>query len=193
MASPSPLKIPLQPSDWIRAALARLAADGIESVRVEVLARDLHVSKGSFYWHFHDREELLGKMLAHWEVDEQARLGSPENQTAAQRWAWFVKQNSTEDHIRLELAVRGWGRKDAKVAAAVAKAGDHKLQFIAGVLSEIGFEKSSAESWAEVVLLVWLGWLDRAANRGGSESKGAGLGDLLSKVVLAASESLSSA
>ena len=42
----------------------RLARHGIESVRVEVLARDLGVSKGSFYWHFRDRSELLEKLLA---------------------------------------------------------------------------------------------------------------------------------
>ena len=37
---------------------------------MEVVARDLHASKGSFYWHFRDRADLLDKMLAHWEVEE---------------------------------------------------------------------------------------------------------------------------
>ena len=36
----------------------RLSAEGLEGVRVEVLARDLGASKGSFSWHFADREEL---------------------------------------------------------------------------------------------------------------------------------------
>ena len=48
----------------------RLAEHGVESVRVEVLARDLGVSKGSFYWHFRDRGELLEKLLARWEDGE---------------------------------------------------------------------------------------------------------------------------
>ena len=71
MASPAPLKSPaLQPDDWILAAFARLSAEGIDAVRIEVLARELRVSKGSFYWHFQDREELIGKMLARWELEE---------------------------------------------------------------------------------------------------------------------------
>ena len=42
-------------SDWVRAAGRRLAAGGIGAVAVETLARDLGVTKGSFYWHFRDR------------------------------------------------------------------------------------------------------------------------------------------
>ena len=75
MATATALKAsPLQPDDWIRAAFARLSTEGIESVRIELLARDLGVSKGSFYWHFQDREELLAKMLDRWEGDEIAWL-----------------------------------------------------------------------------------------------------------------------
>ncbi len=75
MATATALKVPhLQPNHWIQAGIARLASDGIESVRIELLARDLRVSKGSFYWHFRDREDLLGKILAHWETDERNRL-----------------------------------------------------------------------------------------------------------------------
>ena len=40
---------------------------GVEAVRVERLARDLHVTKGSFYWHFKDRKELLELLLREWE------------------------------------------------------------------------------------------------------------------------------
>lgn len=155
-------------------------------MRVEVLARDLHVSKGSFYWHFHDREELLGKILSHWEAEEHGRLGSSRPEAAPQRWARFIAQSSAEHQVRMELAIRAWARRDPKVAVLVAKANEEKCRFIAEVLREIGFDRSSAESWAEIVLLAWLGWLDRAANQV-EESQRSGLGDLLSRIVLAAS------
>ena len=59
MVSPSKPRPPFHRDDWIRAAVARLSDLGIEAVRVEVLARDLGVSKGSFYWHFRNRIDLL--------------------------------------------------------------------------------------------------------------------------------------
>jgi AcrR family transcriptional regulator len=190
MATATALKVPhLQPNHWIQAGIARLASDGIESVRIELLARDLRVSKGSFYWHFRDREDLLGKILAHWEDDERARLESA-GHTAASRWAWFVEQNSTPERVRMELAIRAWARKDEKVAGCLATADKERTRFIADVLRETGFASAASESWAEVVLLVWVGWLDRAAQTANSESTRSTLGDLLSRVILAASGNL---
>ena len=188
MATATALKVPhLQPSHWIEAGIARLASDGIESVRIELLARDLRVSKGSFYWHFRDREDLLGKILARWEEGERARL-EPSGHAAALRWAWFVDQNSAQERVRMELAIRAWARKDEKVAGCVATADRERTRFIADVLREIGFADAASESWAEVILLVWLGWLDRAAQTVNSESTRSSLGDLLSRLILAASQ-----
>ena len=187
MATATALKVPhLQPSHWIEAGIARLASDGIELVRIELLARDLRVSKGSFYWHFRDREDLLGKILVRWEQGERDRL-QPDSHAAELRWAWFVEQNSTQERVRMELAIRAWARKDEKVAGCLATADKERTRFVANVLREIGFANTASESWAEVILLVWIGWLDRVPQTANSESTHSGLGDLLSRVILAAS------
>lgn len=55
--------------DWILAATAALGQSGVDSVRVEALARRLKTSKGSFYWHFKDRPDLLEAVLALWEAE----------------------------------------------------------------------------------------------------------------------------
>ena len=170
MASPAPIRAPktppLQRADWIRAAFARLAQDGIDAVRVEVLARDLHVSKGSFYWHFRDRDELAGAMLEQWEEDERAWLEAAvaDERSAAARWAELVAYLTDEAHSRLEAALRDWARRDPRAA------------------------ERAAEAWSEMGLLVCLGWVDRASRD--PEFRIApkrGLGDFLSELVLAAS------
>jgi AcrR family transcriptional regulator len=52
---------------WIQAALTAIAEGGIAAVAVEPLAARLGATKGSFYWHFANREALLQAALAHWE------------------------------------------------------------------------------------------------------------------------------
>lgn len=59
----------------MRAARRALLKGGAESVRVERLARDLRVTKGSFYWHFKDRDDILESLLREWE-EETATLTS---------------------------------------------------------------------------------------------------------------------
>ena len=122
MATATALKSsPLQPDDWIRAAFARLSTEGIESVRIELLARDLGVSKGSFYWHFQDREELLAKMLDRWEGDETAWLDDTViTPQAAARWARFVEHCADLSSARREAALRAWARRDERVAARIS-------------------------------------------------------------------------
>ncbi|MGH3415711.1 MAG: TetR/AcrR family transcriptional regulator [Actinocrinis sp.] len=57
----------LTPADWTGAALDALARDGLRAVAVEPLAERLGATKGSFYWHFRDRNALLEAAVAQWE------------------------------------------------------------------------------------------------------------------------------
>src|SRR6202451_414830 len=109
MASPATARVgSLHPDDWIRAAEIHLSNHGIESVRVELLARDLGVSKGSFYWHFRDRGELLEKLLTRWEDAEIDWLTAEAAAGAATRWASFVARAVAADRMRLEVSLRAW-------------------------------------------------------------------------------------
>ena len=54
----------LSSADWEGAALDSLAEHGLAGLAVEPLARQLGVTKGSFYWHFADREALLARCEA---------------------------------------------------------------------------------------------------------------------------------
>lgn len=57
----------LTKADWAEAALVALARDGMSGIAVEPLARSLNTTKGSFYWHFANRAELVSATLELWE------------------------------------------------------------------------------------------------------------------------------
>jgi AcrR family transcriptional regulator len=190
MASATALKTsPLQPDDWLRAAFARLSSEGIESVRVELLARDLGVSKGSFYWHFQDREELLGRMFDRWEKEEVDWLDETViTPKAAARWARFVHHCTEPQLARLESAMRTWSRRDERIAARITAIEKKRTAHISSVLRAIGFAAPAAESWAEITLLVYLGWLDRITRDQEFQSQGRTLEEFFSALILAASD-----
>ncbi|MGH8147015.1 MAG: TetR/AcrR family transcriptional regulator [Rhodanobacteraceae bacterium] len=62
--------------DWERGALQMIAEEGVAALAVEALARRLGVTKGSFYWHFKNREALLQATLKGWEADDENELQS---------------------------------------------------------------------------------------------------------------------
>ena len=156
-------------------------------MRVEVLARDLGVSKGSFYWHFRDRGELLDKLLVGWEEGELDWLNGDDGASAAARWARFIERTASPERMRMEIALRAWARGDEGVATRVAAIEKRKARLIGDVLRDIGFAETAAESWSEVALLICLGWLDRATRDKQFEVASRGLGELLSEVIRAAS------
>src|SRR5687767_12232125 len=58
---------PLTRDDWAKAALAVIARGGIDAVAVEPIATALGATKGSFYWHFKNRDALISAALELWE------------------------------------------------------------------------------------------------------------------------------
>lgn len=65
---------PLSPEAWVKAAQSLVAREGVQAVAVEPLAQALGVTKGSFYWHFENRDALLKGAIESWERQEQENL-----------------------------------------------------------------------------------------------------------------------
>ena len=57
----------LSASDWTLAALGALTDTGLAGVAVEPLAARLGATKGSFYWHFANRDALIAATMQLWE------------------------------------------------------------------------------------------------------------------------------
>jgi AcrR family transcriptional regulator len=173
--------------------LLRLCDQGIDAVRVEVLARDLGVSKGSFYWHFSDRAALLEAVLGLWENGELQWLevqGQGQAVGAAAVWARLIGRTADPERIRTEVALVAWARKDHRVASRLALIEERRTKLIADVLRAIGFTRPAAESWSQIVWLLCVGWQERTTQE--PPVVGRRLEDLLSEVLLAASTPISS-
>jgi AcrR family transcriptional regulator len=155
--SPEAGRASLTPDRWIEAATGVLIDQGIDSVRVDVLARALGVTRGSFYWHFRDREDLLRAVLQAW------RQRATEQLTARLEGAHSDPREQLRDVIslpfrgrsavqaaRIELAIRAWARRDAMARAFVDEADAARISYIAQVFSSLGFAIAEARSRAFV-------------------------------------------
>jgi AcrR family transcriptional regulator len=149
--------------DWVRAAGRRLASGGIGAVAVETLARDLAVTKGSFYWHFRDRAALLAALLADWARHatepllrrlEGSTLASAAPRARLSRLAATV---AGEGAGALDPAIRAWAHHDPAAARAVRGVDEARLAFIAGEFRSLGFTPAAAWTRARLFYLHLLG------------------------------------
>jgi len=153
-----PLRAPLTPEAWIDAATGVLVDEGIDHVRVDVLAGQLGVTRGSFYWHFRDREDLLRRVLQAWRERATEQLTVRLEQASADAVAQLrdvislpFRGRAATRAARIELAIRAWARRDATARQAVDEADASRIGYIAQVFSSLGF--SIAEARARAFLL----------------------------------------
>lgn len=174
--------------DWVGIGIEILCSKGVDAVRVEVLARRLGISKGSFYWHFKDRQDLQQAILEEWESRQSDWNTEGEGvSNPVERWARLFELFSRPEYARLEMAISSWARQDENVARRVANADRKRLAYLSRVFREIGFTAHQAAEWANAAMFLYLGWMDRMTRAVPNEPPETELAELLSRFVLAAS------
>lgn len=142
----------LDRNEWVEAAIAVLAEQGVQGMRIEVLAKDFGVTKGSFYWHFTDRRDLLMAVLAQW---KEGRIRDIIKQTRAQPGRELEQiyhvidvysASRSRRGMMIELAVRDWARRDAEAAAIVAEVDDVRLRCARDLFLACGVPMDEASS-----------------------------------------------
>lgn len=159
---PQTRKRRLGPQDWVKAALDVLVDQGIEGVRVDILARKLGVTKGSFYWHFSSRDALLEALADSWGQTEgesfmnEVLASSADPRTKlSMLGAIYLREN----YPAYERAMRGWALTDPRATAAVKQAGARTMRTLIQLYRELGFDPAEAEFRAQVHRLSGIGML----------------------------------
>lgn len=136
---------------WVRAALKLLRTESIENVRVEPLAKELGVTKGSFYWHFKDRDDLLQEILDTWrkratsDVIErlEKRFDNPGEAIRQVLTMSFAPEYAWEDGL-IELAIRDWARRDRGVRRVLEEVDEQRLRFNTRLFKKMGLDDDLA-------------------------------------------------
>jgi AcrR family transcriptional regulator len=145
--------------DWLRAARLALLRGGVEAVRVAPLARDLGATKGSFYWHYQDRNELLELLLEEWEGELReidARLAAaPAGRSLATLVEVLIARArlSEQGLVPSDAAIFAWAAVAPEVARRVNRVERERLQLLTRLLGD--------EQRGEILYLTWLGFVAR--------------------------------
>lgn len=120
-------------SQWVEAGLQILAEGGPDAVRVEVLARRLGVTKGGFYGHFSNRQELLDTMLDTWERRSGAAVVERvenEGGTTLERAVRAAALTFSDELRPIDAAIRHWARKDDAVAERLRRLDNQRMELL---------------------------------------------------------------
>jgi AcrR family transcriptional regulator len=133
---------------WIDAGLRALATGGPEAVRVEVLAQELGVTRGGFYWYFGSREAFLEQLLDEWERRSTAttreQVEREGGDARAKVWRAGMLTFSI-DLIPIDLAVRDWARRDRSVAKRLRRVDNSRIDYLRELISSFCPDQDEVE------------------------------------------------
>lgn len=156
-----PLHARISREDWLQHALDTLRREGIQGVRIEKLARELGVTKGGFYGHFRDLDELKANLLEFWSNEytniATRHAGLEEDDDPVAALLQLIEMVRERHLARYELAMRSWADHDEDVAAVVRKIHAERIRFLRRLFQRIGFTGAERNMRARL-LLNYLSW-----------------------------------
>lgn len=154
----------LTPEDWAKTALRAIARGGVEAVAVESVAAELGATKGSFYWHFENRDALIRAALDRWErrrtgdvIEDLEREPDPARRLKNLMSAAF--ERGPYDSVEIALLANP-GHPIA--TAAVRRVTERRINYMSRQLEQLGWRPETARDRAMLLYYLYIGFLQMA-------------------------------
>ncbi len=152
----------LSREDWAQSALEAIAEGGVSAVSVERLATRLGATKGSFYWHFSAREQLIEAALDRWEqrstldviAEVEAKGGTAEERLRRLFVRVFDPSTLTGADVSLLSHM-----DEPVIAAALERVTAARLRYITGLMRGCGLPAAAARRRAVFAYSAFIGHL----------------------------------
>lgn len=148
----------LSREDWILAAQRVLVKGGVDAVRVDLLAKELGITRGSFYYHFTNRGELLEAILSHWRMratEDVISFLRQSERTPKEQLSHLLELplhgQAAREASAIELGIRAWARRDEQARRAIDEVDRHRLNYIEGLLIQAGVAEGEAGDRASLL------------------------------------------
>ncbi|WP_292584171.1 MULTISPECIES: TetR/AcrR family transcriptional regulator [unclassified Mesorhizobium] len=148
-ARPKAARRTLSREAWIAAARKVLEKRGIGEVKIDHLALQLKVTRGSFYFHFTSLADLRNSLLEEWRTSNCApfwAMRGTETVDGLQFFTDIVHAWVNEDPFSplLDLAVRNWSRTSKKLAQEVKEMDDLRIDLLVRAFRAMGYPEDQS-------------------------------------------------
>jgi len=151
----------LSAADWEQAAVELIAEKGVQAVAIEPLARRMGITKGSFYWHFPNRESLLEQALQRWEEHDARNLSKSlgEIDQPRDRLISFFRRVGKEKLTHEVYSALCAAAGHPQVEPILERVANRRMAHLSTAFREMGMPEGQANSQARLTYSVYLGFL----------------------------------
>jgi AcrR family transcriptional regulator len=153
----------LNVDDWVRTAKDLLVSDNVRGVQVSTLCQRLRVTKGSFYWHFSNREELLTAVLNDWRrrmtLNIVTRMASAADDAVSTLRGFLAlpRKAFSARGGAIEMSIRDWGRRDTAPRQTLKEVDQVRLSSFERTFRGLGFPVQEARVRGYIAYTIMMG------------------------------------
>ncbi len=138
-------------------ALDILAEEHNALLRIDTLVKRMGVTKGSFYWHFKDRDDFLSQIIDYWVYEFNEKVGEEVNkavgdQDARERLRFLLTYLVEHDCARYDMVIRSWAGQEPKVGEVLKKVDKFRLEIIYSLFAEMGLPEAEAKLRSRILV-----------------------------------------
>lgn len=154
---------PLSEKDWVDAATEILIEENVRGIRIDTLCKKLGVTKGSFYWHFQSRGDLLKAILASWRRRMTLNIIQNLSNTAENSRARLhqlialPRRSRSPAFAQIEQSIRDWSRRVEQVEEAVTEVDHIRFEYFYQLFHELGFDEKEARLRGYMAYTIMMG------------------------------------
>jgi AcrR family transcriptional regulator len=140
----------LSQEKWLQLAMNAMENDCKCKFSLDSLIKAMPVSKGSFYWHFKNREDFLFALVDYWgRTDTSTVIGAlaalPED-TSAEKKLWemmcLIDEMKMNSH---ELLIRSLGFEFPELMPAIVEIDKKRYEQVKRIFVDLGFDGEQLE------------------------------------------------
>lgn len=177
--------------DWLDAAAGEIASGGFGHLRVLTLSKRLGVTRGSFYWHFRDHEDLVVSFLDRWRDRRLHELqywkpkgGDVETELRDILELLLTDASRNIRRLQVELAVRDYARRNDYAAELVLQVDAARINQNCTLFEGISSEPERIKDLSLLLYVATIGSQVVLTGKKGDEAAIKRIEDLMGRVLL---------
>lgn len=154
---------PLNERDWVAAATEILVQENVRGIKIEKLCAKLGVTKGSFYWHFKKRNDILIAMLHEWKrratlnVIQNAARSGIKGLEMLRRLVEGRRRENIDQAVAVEMSIRDWARRVEMPKEAIFEVDTMRFEHMREMFMQAGFDEAEASKRSYLTYCVLMG------------------------------------
>jgi AcrR family transcriptional regulator len=129
----------LKQDEWLERSLSQLAQNK-GKFNIDELVKKLGVTKGSFYWHFKNRDDFIRKLLDYWESSSTQFVFDE-----MEKYSDADAEKRNKKFCQHDIAIHNMAALNKQTAAKVLIVDKMRLNFVNSIFREIGFRGKDLE------------------------------------------------